>query len=138
VFFDIPGRRHIWPKSAACWSPAMPAIGTRSIPSDGDVCPYTSLDDRTAGSMLSGTPNRRSRSGSQARVWMLKSIVRDALLTSVTWHAPLVSFHTSHVSTVPNASLPASARARAPGTLSSSHRILLAEKYASISSPVFS
>ncbi len=68
---------------------------------------------------------------------MLNSIVRDALLTSVTCEAPPVSFHTSHESMVPNASLPAPARARAPGTLSSSHQILLAEKYASISSPVF-
>ena len=28
VFFDMPGVRHICPKSAACWSPAMPATGT--------------------------------------------------------------------------------------------------------------
>src|SRR5258708_25181149 len=68
---------------------------------------------------------------------MLKSIVRDALLVSVTCRAPPVSFPTSHESTVPKASVPASPRARAPGTLSSSQRILLAEKYASISSPVF-
>ncbi len=67
---------------------------------------------------------------------MLNSIVRDALLTSVTCCVWLVSFQTSHESTVPNASLPASARARAPGTLSRIQRILLAEKYASMSSPV--
>ncbi len=59
---------------------------------------------------------------------MLNSIVRDALLTSVTWRVWLVSFHTSHVSTVPNASWPTSARARAPGTWSRIQRILLAEK----------
>ena len=47
---------------------------------------------------------------------MLKSIVREALLTSVTWHRPFVSFHRSHESTVPNASRPASARERASGT----------------------
>ncbi len=59
---------------------------------------------------------------------MLNSIVREALLTSVMCTAPLVSFQTSHESTVPNASLPASARARAPGTLSRIQRTLLPEK----------
>ena len=59
---------------------------------------------------------------------MLNSMVRDALLTSVTWTCPLVSFQISHESTVPNASLPASARARAPGTLSRIHATLVPEK----------
>ncbi len=68
---------------------------------------------------------------------MLNSIVLDALLVSVTCTAPRVRFQTSHVSTVPKARRPAAARALAPGTWSSSHRILLAEKYASMSSPVF-
>ena len=62
----------------------MPAIGTRSMPSDVETSPYTSLDERTSGSMLAGTPNRRSSSSSHCSVWMLNSIVRDALLTSVT------------------------------------------------------
>ena len=39
VFFDMPGVRHICPNSAACWSPAMPAIGTLSMPSDVDTSP---------------------------------------------------------------------------------------------------
>ena len=80
------------------------------------------------GSMLAGTPNSLSSSSSHRSVWMLNSIVRDALLTSVRWRARPVSFQTSHESTVPNASLPASARALAPGTWSSIQRILLAEK----------
>ena len=42
----------------------------------------------------------------------------------------------SHVSIVPNSSSPASARALAPGTLSSSHLIFDPEKYASGCSPV--
>jgi len=54
------------------------------------------------------------------------------------WSLPLVSFHTSQVSTVPKASSPFSALALAFGILSSSHWILLAEKKASTSSPVFS
>ena len=58
-------------------------------------------------------PNSRRSSSSQRKAWMLNSIVRDALVTSVMWRPPLLSFHTSHVSTVPNASLPASAREKA-------------------------
>ena len=42
----------------------------------------------------------------------------------------------SQLSTVPNSTSPRSARRRTPGTLSSIQRILLPEKYASISSPV--
>jgi uncharacterized ion transporter superfamily protein YfcC len=29
VFFAIPSFTHSWPNSAACWSPAIPAIGIR-------------------------------------------------------------------------------------------------------------
>ena len=63
-------------------------------------------------------------------------MVREALLTSVTCTRPPVSCQTSHESTVPNASLPSAAFARAPGTLSRIHAILVPEKYASITSPV--
>jgi hypothetical protein len=59
---------------------------------------------------------------------MLKSMVRDALLTSVMCVLPLVSFHTSQLSIVPNASLPELAFSRAPGTLSRIQRTLLPEK----------
>ena len=52
----------------------------------------------------------------------------------MTWEP--VSCQMSHVSTVPNSSSPRSAFSRAPGTLSSTQRILVAEKYASISRPV--
>ena len=69
-----------------------------------------------------------SRSSSHFSVWMLNSMVRDALVTSVTWVEPLVSFQISQLSMVPNASSPASALARAPGTLSRIHAILLPEK----------
>ena len=67
---------------------------------------------------------------------MLKSIVRDALLTSVTWTRPPVSCQTSQESIVPNASLPASAFVRAPGMLSRIQASLVPEKYASMTSPV--
>jgi len=75
-------------------------------------------------------------SSSHAPVLRLSSWVREALVESVTCTAPSVSFQISQVSMVPAASSPASARARAPSTWSSSHAILLAEKYGSIPSPV--
>ena len=78
--------------------------------------------------MLAGTFNSFSRSSSHCSVWMLNSIVRDALVTSVMCVAPLVSFQTSQLSMVPKASLPASALARAPGTLSRIQATLLPEK----------
>ncbi len=78
--------------------------------------------------MLAGIRNSFSRSSSHFSVWMLKSIVREALVTSVMCVASLVSCQTSQLSMVPNASFPASARARAPGTLSRIHAILLPEK----------
>ncbi len=67
---------------------------------------------------------------------MSNSSVREALVTSVTWRLPPVRFQISHESTVPNAISPASARARKPSTLSSSHAILVPEKYGSSSRPV--
>ena len=68
---------------------------------------------------------------------MSNSKVRDALVTSVACTVPPVSRHSRNVSTVPNASRPARAAARAPSTWSSSHAILVPEKYGSHSSPVF-
>ena len=76
--------------------------------------------------MLAGNSKKSSRVWSQSRVLMFISIVREALVTSVTWFP--VSFHTSHVSTVPNISLPESAAWRTSGSLSSSQASLVAEK----------
>src|SRR6266566_151449 len=134
VFFTMPGWVHAWPNSAACWSPAMPAIGT--APPNSVVSPYTSLDEPTAGNTDRGTPNSFSSSSSQSPVRRLNNIVRDALLGSVTCTRPPVKFQTSHESTVPNASLPAFALARAPGTLRSIHSSFVPEKYASTTRPV--
>ena len=78
--------------------------------------------------MLAGTSSSLSSSSSHCRVWMLKSIVREALVTSVMCVAPPVSFQTSQVSMVPKASSPASALALAPGTLSRIQATLVPEK----------
>ena len=59
-------------------------------------------------------------------------------MTSVACAAPPVNFHKSAVSMVPKQRSPRSARARAPFTLSSSQRSLVALKYASSTRPVFS
>ena len=67
------------------------------------------------GSTLRGMWNRRSSSSSHASVWMFISMVRAALLASVACTRPCVSCQISQLSTVPKASSPASARARAPG-----------------------
>src|SRR2546423_12752681 len=114
----------------------MPAIGTARPPANSVVSPYTSLDDETAGSTERGTPNKSSSSSSQSPVRRLNSIVRDALLGSVTCTRPPVRFHTSHESTVPNASFPAFALARAPATFRSNHSRFVPEKYAAITRPV--
>ena len=87
--------------------------------------PKAWADGCTSGSSARGTPSRRSRSASQSLVWMLKSSVREALLTSVTCVRLPVRFQMSQLSTVPKASSPRSARARAPGTFSSSQAIFV-------------
>ena len=119
---------HCCPKSAACWSPASEAIGIGTGTCGQSVVPYTALVGTTSGSIERGMSNRSSSSSSQSRVWMSKSIVREAFEASVMWSRPPESRHASHESTVPKQSSPRSARARAPGTLSRIQRILVAEK----------
>ena len=97
----------------------MPAMGI-AWPSVR-VSAYVSLDETTLGKIDRGTPNNLSNSSSQSPVRMLKSIVREALETSVMWVCPSVRFQTSQESTVPKARRPARALARAPFVLSSSH-----------------
>ena len=69
-----------------------------------------------------------SNSWSHSPVWIFNNSVREALVTSVICCFPWVSFQTSQVSTVPKASRPASALARAPGSVSRSQRIFVPEK----------
>ena len=134
VFFTSPRAKHVWPNRAACWSPAAPAMGISAPPMR--AAPYTMLESQTLGSMHMGMSSSAQISLSHSSVWMLNSIVREALVTSVTWAAPPVSFQMSQVSTVPNKSSPRSARSRAPSTLSKIHLIFVALKYASMSRPV--
>ncbi len=99
--------------------------------------PKMCADGWTSGRIGRGTRSRSSSSLSQSPVWMLNSIERDALVGSVTCVRLCDICQTSHVSMVPKASSPRSARARTPGRLSSSQPIFVPEKYGSINNPVF-
>ena len=128
MFFTIPGSVHIWPNSAACWSPAMPAIGTGDASWSIAVSATMPLDGRTCGSIARGTRNKAKSASSQSSRWMSNSRVRAAFETSVTWWRPPVRFQTSQDSTVPKHSSPASARSRAPAMWSSIQAIFVAAK----------
>ena len=66
VFFARPGRSQACPKRAACWSPAMPAIGTWA-PSR-DVVATTPEDGTMRGRTSRGTSRSRRSSSSHAPV----------------------------------------------------------------------
>ncbi len=134
VFLAIPGSKQACPNVAACWSPALPATAISAPSKSARARPTIRLAAVTLGRIERGTPNSDSRCSSQASADRLNSDVRDALLTSVTCSP--VRFQISQLSTVPKANSPRSARARAPTTRSSSHAILVAEKYGSSSRPV--
>jgi hypothetical protein len=83
VFFTMPGATQRCPKSAACWSPAMPAIGIARAKRCADVSATTALDSCTSGSIERGTLKSSSSSASHSRRWMSKSSVREAFVRSV-------------------------------------------------------
>ena len=90
---------------AACWSPATPQIGMAAPNSAGSVRADRRRRNRR---WRAGSPGR-SRTGRTApRPSRLPSsaisMVRLALLASVAWTAPPVSFQISQLSIVPNAS----------------------------------
>ncbi len=89
------------------------------------VTPKSPVDGRISGSICAGMSKNDNRSLSQYSVATFISRVRLALVTSVTWippSVPAVRFQMIQVSIVPNSTSPRSARARRPGTESSSHR----------------
>ncbi|MNS78897.1 hypothetical protein D3C72_1125310 [compost metagenome] len=124
----MPGVKQAWPKVAACWSPATPAIGIEPPSHSGRASPTTALLGAMRGNTLRGIFNSARISSFQSCVCRSNNIVRDALLQSVLCTAPPVNCQISQVSTVPKASSPRSAIWRAPGTWSSSHASLVPEK----------
>ena len=137
VHLARPGRVQSCPKSAACWSPRIPAMGTLAPKTPASVSAIRPPLETISGRTRCGMDRSRHSSASQVPVRRSMSIVRDALLTSVTCCRPPVSFQTSQESTVPAASRPAAAFFRAPGTWSRSQRSLDPEKYGSRTRPVF-
>ena len=113
VAFASPGAKHACPKRAACWSPAMPAIGT--VAPRRDASPTTPAEGTTSGSSDLSTPNSASSSSSHSPVARSSSIVREALVRSVTCAAPRVSFHEPAVDR-PEGEAPARAGRRARGS----------------------
>ena len=109
----------------------MPAIGVSRSRLDDSAVPYTSDELRISGIIDFGTPNASRMSSRQLSVSRSMNMVRDALVTSVACtppSTPPVRFHSTQVSVVPKASLPASAFSRAPSTFSRIHTILVPEK----------
>ena len=136
----MPGVKQPCPMVAACWSPAMPQDRGSAPPnSSGASCRNRR---RNRAPPAAAQPARRTMSA-QLRVPVAAAGCRTAACAT-RWSRrsrgrwPPVSRHSRNVSTVPKASLPCSAAARAPSTWSSSQAILVAEKYGSSSRPVLS
>ena len=112
----MPGVKQAWPTVAACWSPAMPRMGIGAPRQLG-------LGDAEVGGAVAHLGQQRARHAEEVEqlvvprpVWMSKSSVREALVASVACTRPPVSRQSRKLSTVPKASSPRSARARAPAT----------------------
>ena len=80
VFFTSPASKQHCPKSAACWSPAAPAIGILPAMTELSVYPYIQLDGFTSGSIDSGILSLLISSLSQHSLCISKSIVLEALV----------------------------------------------------------
>ena len=92
----------------------------------------------TSGRSDLSIPKISNNSASQERVFILNSIVLDALVISVLKIFPSDSLYIKYVSTVPKHSSPLAAFSFAPLTFSRIHLIFVAEKYGSKISPVLS
>ena len=121
----MPGAKHICPNSAACWSPAMPAMGTLAEPERGrdlavDLAGGAHLRQHARGTSEAA----RSSSSSHCSVWMLNSMVREALLTSVTWTRAAGQLPDQPAVDGAEGQLAGFGLSRAPGTLSRIQREL--------------
>src|SRR6266571_4911658 len=105
-------------------------MGTPGQSSEGlHTSPKLLVDAMTVGKISAGMSNSRSSHSSHSSVWMFSRRVRDAVETSVTNDWPCVRFQISQVSSVPQHNRLSRSNAGVSGALSSSQRILLAEKY---------
>ena len=106
----MPGAKQAWPNSAACWSPAMPAIGSCASNKPGARRAEDAAVVVDLGQQGLGHSEQPAELGVPALARMSNSDVRLALVASVAWTAPPVSRHSRKQSIVPQASSPRSAR----------------------------
>src|SRR5687768_6089591 len=99
------------------------------------VLPKSPADGRTSGRIPIGTEKRSQRSLLHRRSLMSYSSVREALVGSVAWTFPPVSFQISQLSIVPAHKRPLRATKAISGRLSR-YSSLVAEKYGSGLTPV--
>ena len=124
----MPASKQACPTNAACWSPIIEQMGKSTPNNDLTAIPKSATLSRTSGNILRGILNRASSSSSHSTVAIFSNKVREALVASVACTFPSVKRHNKKVSIVPNNNCPASARARAPSTLSNIQAIFVAEK----------
>src|ERR1700694_2915852 len=124
VHLALPGDRHRWARSAACWSTMRPPTGAEGP--KASVEPTTRSLATMSGSRSPDRPNRAPSSGAQSTVSRSVSSERLAVAASVT-NAPVrwCTIQLSVVVTTP-----------AVVQLARSHAILGAEKYGSRTRPV--
>ena len=114
---------------------AARGMGLPSTPASS--MPMTPLVSTTRGRHARGMSSMASSSSSQSCFSRLKSMVRLALVASVTWGRPSTRCQARKLSTVPKHSSPRFARS-CRCRLSSSQASFVPEKYASGTRPVFS
>ena len=123
VILASPQCTHPCPRSDACWSPAIPAIG--GAPGRAVASPTTPDESTMVGSIDAGM---RSGSRASSAHWDASGASRPvtaALVASVTCSAAPDNVHAIQVSTVPKHR----SRARCGSTCSSNHSSLVADAF---------
>mmetsp|Transcript_1349 Transcript_1349/g.5497 ORF Transcript_1349/g.5497 Transcript_1349/m.5497 type:complete len:250 (+) Transcript_1349:415-1164(+) len=127
VFLAPPAPQR-WPSVAACWSPRHP-VSLTPFRAPSAMTPYSSAHDTMRGRESIGTPNFTAVGSCQVWVRRSMSMVRDALVASVTCvPAEPVSLCSSQLSMVPKARSFSAAAALTASRLSRSQRIFTPEK----------
>ena len=123
----------LWPMREACWSPAIPAIG--GAPASVDAWPTMPEESTIPGRTAAGMRRADSRCSLQPSPSPWMRPVTPALEASVTWSAPSDRTQATHVSMVPKASSPRSARERSGSTWSRMAASLVADAFGATRMP---
>ena len=137
VFLAMPGAKHSLPEQRRLLIAGDPGDRQIGRPKGVTPSPYTSLEGRTSGSTRAARRRSPAARRPTRRVWMLKSIVREALYVGHVDRAAGQVPDEPGVDRSRTRGRPARRAARAPGTLSRIQCDLLPEKYGSTTSPVF-